>query len=128
MAIIYPDMEKIKKRTIEPTDGEIKLLEFFRDYLDDSFEVFFTPGHSQGSLCLYASSSQSLISGDTIFAHGDFGRYDLPGGSLTDLAHSIQQLSTLSLANLYPGHGPWVEGQAQEHVALSWKNVQLYLE
>ena len=91
---------------------------------DERFRVISTPGHTPGSICLYEKNSGSLISGDTVFSDGDFGRYDLPGGDLDDLVNSIQRLSKLDVKNLYPGHGPCVMGNAGEHVLMAWKNIQ----
>ena len=54
---------------------------------DEKFEVLVTPGHSIGSLCFYNKKSKVLFSGDTIFAHGGFGRYDFPGGDFNSLLH-----------------------------------------
>lgn len=83
---------------------------------DEIFDVLFTPGHSIGSLCFYSKNSQALFSGDTIFAHGGFGRYDFPGGDFDLLLNSIERLSTLKVTDIYPGHGPIVETNGQDHV------------
>lgn len=91
---------------------------------DEEFDVLHTPGHSLGSICLYSKKSRSLISGDTIFAHGDFGRYDLPGGDFNALIKSIERLSALDVKYLYPGHGPIVEGYGKDHVLNSLRNIQ----
>src|SRR6267142_2123067 len=42
--------------------------------------VIHTPGHTEGSSCLYFPAEKKLIAGDTLFA-GNIGRTDLPGGS-----------------------------------------------
>ena len=42
--------------------------------------VLHTPGHTEGSICLYFPQQERLIAGDTLFA-GSIGRTDLPGGS-----------------------------------------------
>jgi len=91
---------------------------------DKEFEVLHTPGHSLGSICLYCKKSKSLISGDTIFAHGDFGRYDLPGGDFSSLLKSIDRLTALDVKDLYPGHGPVVETVGKDHVLQSFRNIQ----
>ncbi len=91
---------------------------------DDTVEVLYTPGHSIGSLCLYNHSKKILISGDTVFAHGDFGRYDLPGGNLEQLISSITTLNSLEVAQLYPGHGPIIERDAKEHISKAFHNVK----
>lgn len=71
------------------------------------FQVIATPGHSPGSICLYAAGSKSLFSGDTLM-RGGIGRTDLPGGSMAEELKSIRtKLLTLPLeARVYPGHGP----------------------
>jgi hydroxyacylglutathione hydrolase len=50
--------------------------------------VLHTPGHTPGSICLYAPPY--LFTGDTLFVD-NAGRTDLPGGSLEKLVTSIQQ-------------------------------------
>ena len=53
-------------------------------------EVLHTPGHTQGSLCLYLPEHALLLAGDTLFA-GSVGRTDLPGGDTVMLIRSIQE-------------------------------------
>lgn len=89
---------------------------------DEIFEVIHTPGHTPGSMCLYSNKSKSLFSGDTIFSHGSFGRYDFPEGDANLLKQSIERLATLNVVNLYPGHEPYIEGEGKQHVALTLKN------
>lgn len=43
MAVLYPDIDKIKSFVVKPEEGELHLLNFLRTILDDSFEVFFNP-------------------------------------------------------------------------------------
>jgi len=91
---------------------------------DQPFEVLFTPGHSIGSLCFYSKKSQILFSGDTIFAHGGFGRYDFPGGDFNLLLNSIEQLAVIDIKNLYPGHGPIIEQQGKSHILKTLHNIR----
>ena len=69
--------------------------------------VMHTPGHTQGSICLYVPQQSLLLAGDTLFA-GSIGRTDLPGGDTQQLLRSIQdRLLTLPDEVLViPGHGP----------------------
>jgi len=71
--------------------------------------VIHTPGHTPGSCCLFSEKDRVLISGDTVFADGYFGRYDFPGGSRTELARSLDRLSVLDVEGLYAGHGAPVD-------------------
>jgi glyoxylase-like metal-dependent hydrolase (beta-lactamase superfamily II) len=70
-------------------------------------DVIHTPGHTEGSICLYFPAEQKLIAGDTLFA-GSIGRTDLPGGSFEKIIRSIHQ-RVLVLPDdtvVIPGHGP----------------------
>jgi len=94
---------------------------------DEPFQVLFTPGHSIGSLCFYSKNRGVLFSGDTLFAHGGFGRYDFPGGDFNLLLQSIERLSNLNIRCLYPGHGPIVETNGADHVFESLRNIRSLL-
>jgi glyoxylase-like metal-dependent hydrolase (beta-lactamase superfamily II) len=73
--------------------GEIRLI------------VFHTPGHTEGSVCLYAPDESLLFSGDTLFA-GGWGRVDLPGGDSAAMVESLARLTTLEDGvAVLPGHG-----------------------
>jgi hydroxyacylglutathione hydrolase len=80
-------------------------------------EVLHTPGHTPGSICLFSERDKILISGDTVFSDGCFGRYDFPGGSRIELAQSLNRLSFLDVEGLYPGHGEPVEQGGKRHIA-----------
>jgi len=69
--------------------------------------VIHTPGHTEGSVCLFFPAERMLIAGDTLFA-GSIGRTDLPGGSSKKIIDSLQQ-KVLALPDdtlVVPGHGP----------------------
>ncbi len=69
--------------------------------------VIHTPGHTEGSMCLYFPAQQKLIAGDTLFA-GSIGRTDLPGGSYDKIIRSLHE-KVLALPDetlVVPGHGP----------------------
>ncbi len=78
--------------------------------------VLHTPGHTRGSVCFYNEQERSLISGDTVFSDGGFGRYDFPGGSRHDLAGSVRRLAGLDVEGLYPGHGEPVLAGGARHI------------
>jgi hydroxyacylglutathione hydrolase len=72
-----------------------------------SANVIHTPGHTEGSVCLYFPTEKKLIAGDTLFA-GSIGRTDLPGGSMRKIINSLhEKVMTLPDETLVvPGHGP----------------------
>lgn len=70
------------------------------------FTVIETPGHSEGSICLYCAEDGVLFSGDTLFSGGRFGRTDFEHGSMEKM---IETLSTKFVdipddVIVYPGH------------------------
>lgn len=69
--------------------------------------ILHTPGHTEGSLCVYVPAAGLLLAGDTLFA-GSVGRTDLPGGNTGKLIASIHdRLLPLPPETLViPGHGP----------------------
>jgi hydroxyacylglutathione hydrolase len=70
-------------------------------------QVLHTPGHTEGSICLYFPAESMLVAGDTLFA-GSIGRTDLPGGSFEKIIHSLHD-RVLALPDetlVVPGHGP----------------------
>jgi glyoxylase-like metal-dependent hydrolase (beta-lactamase superfamily II) len=72
-----------------------------------SANVLHTPGHTEGSICLYFAAEKKLIAGDTLFA-GSIGRTDLPGGSMQKIMQSLHG-TVLALPDdtlVVPGHGP----------------------
>jgi hydroxyacylglutathione hydrolase len=68
--------------------------------------ILHTPGHTEGSVCLYLPEHSLLIAGDTLFA-GSVGRTDLPGGNTRKLLHSIHDhlLPLPDATRVIPGHG-----------------------
>lgn len=43
MALLFPTLENIEKLKVKPEEGELKLLNFLKNNLDDSYEVYFQP-------------------------------------------------------------------------------------
>lgn len=72
-----------------------------------SSQVIDTPGHTEGSICVYLPTEKKLIAGDTLFA-GSIGRTDLPGGSMEKIMRSLhhQVLALPDETEVTPGHGP----------------------
>jgi hydroxyacylglutathione hydrolase len=69
-------------------------------------EVLHTPGHTEGSICLYFAPEKLLFAGDTLFA-GSIGRTDLPSGDSRKIIRSIHErlLVLPDDAIVIPGHG-----------------------
>jgi hydroxyacylglutathione hydrolase len=70
------------------------------------FEIRHTPGHTEGSICIFEHESKIIFSGDTIFRE-DVGRTDLPGGDINSLEKSIKEQILIFSDDykIYSGHG-----------------------
>jgi len=91
----------INKNSLTP-DFFLKEGELFIQGL--KLKIFFTPGHSPGSISIYWPEQKVLFPGDLIFKEG-IGRTDLPGGDSRLLKESIKRISELEIEELLPGHG-----------------------
>lgn len=84
------------------------------------FRVIHTPGHTQGSSCLYCEKEKILFSGDTVF-RGTWGRTDLPTSSFAEIIRSITNKLMILPEKIviYPGHGKMTLLQEEEPIYLS---------
>lgn len=69
-------------------------------------KVIFTPGHTEGSSCLYLEKDGILFSGDTLFKES-VGRTDFPSGNTAALTASVRNklMNLPGETKVYPGHG-----------------------
>jgi len=74
---------------------------------DLRFRVLHTPGHTEGSVCLYEADRGLFLAGDVLF-RGSYGRTDLPGGNDEQMVKSLRRLlgEIPSQTRILPGHGP----------------------
>jgi len=85
--------------------------------------VYWTPGHTKGSMCLYNKENKILFSGDTVFPNGYYGRYDGESGSLQAIIESLKKLTELDVEIMLPGHGSPVLQDANSHIELSHRQA-----
>lgn len=73
---------------------------------NEDLYVLQVPGHSPGSIVLYAPESSFILSGDVLFK-SSIGRTDLPGGSYQQLINAINDKLMVLPRDVvvYPGHG-----------------------
>lgn len=86
------------------------------DVAGNSFRVVHIPGHSIGSIGLYDEVRKIFISGDTIYADGAIGRYDLFSADAEKLKASLELISNLEIDILLPCHNRIVKGGADQMV------------
>lgn len=99
------------------TVPDLDIKEINEDDVIEGYRVIHTPGHTAGGICL--TDGKSLISGDTIFSGGNFGRTDLPTGNSKQMRESIYKIADLDVVQLFPGHGPYAISTVSEQIAMS---------
>ena len=93
---------------VEPSTAERELRDGEQLRIGDLvFDILHTPGHTEGSVCLYEERRALLLAGDVLFA-GSYGRTDLPGGSDEAMVASLARLARELPpgVRVLPGHGP----------------------
>ncbi len=96
--IVFQDqIGKIKVDKILKEGDLIKMGDF-------EFEVMETPGHSDGSICLYDETNKFLFSGDVWFGEDIVGRTDLPSSNHTVFQKTLERVRSLDVDQLFPGH------------------------
>ncbi|NMB65326.1 MAG: MBL fold metallo-hydrolase [Spirochaetes bacterium] len=91
---------------------------------NEVLQVYKTPGHSPGSVCLYWESKKVLVCGDLIFKES-VGRTDFPGGSSALLKESIERMKELDIEYLLPGHMDIVVGKS--NVKKNFELIEKYI-
>ncbi len=90
-------------------------------------EVIWTPGHTEGGMCLYAREKRILFSGDTVFSDGFFGRFDGESGDREALVESLRKLAKLRVNYMLSGHGAPVLERAEENIKVALRNAEMWI-
>jgi hydroxyacylglutathione hydrolase len=94
------DTPEVRPPDHSPADSEIVSIRGLEG------QIIYTPGHTEGSLCLHLPAQNLLLAGDTLFANS-VGRTDFPGGDQDTLFASIRDrlLPLPDETIVVPGHG-----------------------
>lgn len=92
-------------------DFQVVLKEGVWEVAGTGLQVFHTPGHSPGSICVYWKEKKALVCGDLVFEQS-VGRVDFPGGDGRQLIESIRKIAQLDIEILLPGHMNIITGAA----------------
>lgn len=89
----------------QPVKGDVALHD--GDIIEGAgltLSILHTPGHTPGGVCYVCENA--IFSGDTLFQQS-IGRTDFPGGSYSQLIHSIKEklFRMEGKYTVYPGHG-----------------------
>ena len=86
---------------------------------DAEFEVIYTPGHSQDSICLYNQIEGILFSGDIpIQIRTSDGSYSVA------FVSAFEKLARRNIKIIYPGHGEPIVKNASEMIRDSLSNIR----
>ncbi|MFW9958392.1 MAG: MBL fold metallo-hydrolase [Candidatus Odinarchaeota archaeon] len=83
--------------------------------------VFHTPGHSEGSIVLEIENTGILLTGDTLFPGGSFGRVDFPTGNPEKLVESLKRVSEMEFDVGLPGHMNAMKYNAKKSALTSYQ-------
>jgi len=90
---------------------------------DRTFQVFFTPGHSEDSICLYCEQDATLFVGDSpVVVRSKDGTYEQP------FQAALQRLCEKRVQAIYFGHGEPVLDGAQAILCESLSNIRSAME
>jgi glyoxylase-like metal-dependent hydrolase (beta-lactamase superfamily II) len=114
MGVLFGVMGPVMRFTPFPPDIMLKDSDKLLD-----LAVVYTPGHTEGSICLYRENSAIFV-GDALRTDSA-GKLRLPPGPMTadmdQAKESIKKISVLNYALLLPGHGAPITNGASAAVA-----------
>lgn len=110
----YPSNLPFEKISINKTVCEGDIIKIG----NKEFHIIETPGHAKGHISFICNinNKKVLLSGDTIFSGGKIILQNIWDCCIQDYAKTIEKLNNLNIDSLYPGHGPYIENQAYEHI------------
>jgi len=115
MAIIYPELENIERLKVAPTPGEWALVNYLKDHLDDTYEVFFNPfldGDRPDVIILKQHCSAFIIEVKDWTLHNyrvsKDNKWEVYNGSSSSKISSPQSQAFRYKQNLYDLHLPVV--------------------
>ena len=85
-------------KIVELSDGDVINLG------DIQLEVLETPGHTQGSICLYDRANGYLFSGDMMLTWQVWGQLER-SATLKEYGESLHRLAMLPVKEVFPAHG-----------------------
>ncbi len=86
---------------------------------DRDFEIIYTPGHSNDSICLYCRQDGVLFSGDTpLVIRSTDGTYE------PEFITALESLCSRDIRSVYFGHGPPLFDRCNEILKESFENVR----
>lgn len=76
-------------------------------FISEHLKIINTPGHTEGSICIYDVRTKTLFSGDTIYGNENRNIRFKQNGSVENYAKlitSYKYISTFDIRNIYPFH------------------------
>jgi glyoxylase-like metal-dependent hydrolase (beta-lactamase superfamily II) len=110
-------IEKEGGKVIEVKGGETLKLD------DLELKVFYTPGHTIDSICLYHEPTRTLFTGDTVLPHAIAAPNPAARGSIRDYLSSLRILMKIPVEVILPGHGMPIIGNCKEAIESTYEGI-----
>lgn len=103
--------ERQRILTLPPREAIVELQDGQRiELAQEVYRVIWTPGHSDGQVCLFRERDGVFVSADHVLARitPNIGLYSFAGrpDPLADYIHSLHKVESLPVQLTLPGHGP----------------------
>jgi len=103
---------------LQPVEVDLPLSDGMEVPNSGGLRVIYTPGHTEGSICLYHPKLKVLFSGDTVICEGGEVREPAESTSInpSEVRRSVKKLSALDFESILPGHGAPIVHNASSKV------------
>lgn len=86
---------------------------------DAIFQIYYAPGHTNDSICIYAPRERVIFCGDThLVIQAPMGEYE------EGYIRLLERLSRVDIQTIYPGHGHPITFNCNQKILNSWKIVR----
>lgn len=106
-------------RIVRLEEGDIIRTELF------DLKIIHTPGHTEGSICLYDEEKKVIFTGDTVFPGGVFGNF--PPGEGRTIFMSLEKLTKIDVDIILAGHGMPLYKNGNQHIKEALKTATVYI-
>lgn len=113
MSILYPTLENISRLKVKPTAGELFLLNYLSEHLDDTYEIFFNPfldGDRPDFIILKKNTAVFIIEAkdytSSNYSVDAFNKWYVKSAQGTNRISSPQSQAFTYKSNLYQLHLP----------------------
>ncbi len=108
-----------EERIFRLEEGDFLKTELF------NLKVIHTPGHTDGSICLFDEKEKILFTGDTVFPGGFLGNF--PPREGRTIFSSLCKLTKIDVDIILSGHGKPLFEHGNQHIKKAYKTAASYI-